>query len=123
MLIFQANAPGQMSFEQVSQMMWKRHQTATLSNSTRNIRFIENHIYACLEGGIHVYTTSLQRVDTIEAADMGDVRDVCSVPSGGFVVAATKGLYQHKDNGVSVNDRLAYQYVVLIAIVLHLFIL
>ena len=41
--------------------------------------------------------------------------DVCSVPYGGFVVAAENGLYQHKGNGESVNDRCAFGYDVLMA--------
>ena len=107
--------PGQMSLEQVTRLKWKRHQEVSFPDSIRNIRLIENHIYACYDGGIHVYTTSLQHVDTIKAGDKSQVCDVCNVPRGGFVVAAANGLYQHKGNGVSVNDRLAYQYVLLIA--------
>ena len=34
---------------------------------------------------------------------MDYVRDVCSVPSGGFVVAAENGLYEQKDKGESVG--------------------
>ena len=91
--------PSEISLEQSSHMEWKRHHSLSVNSPIYNIRCFSDHLYACHGGGIDVYTTSLQRVDTIKAGDIGDVHDICSVPGGRFVVAATNGLFQHKDKG------------------------
>ena len=107
--------PSEISLEQSSHIKWKRHHSFSGKFIVYNIRRINNHLYACHLGGIDVYTISLQHVDTIKASDMGVVYDMCGEPSGGFVVAATNGLFKLKGNGESVNDRIAFDCAVLIA--------
>ena len=102
--------PSEISLEQSSNMKWKRHHSLSVDSPVYSIRHINNHLYACQRDGIDVYTTNLQRVDTIKCGDMGYVRDMCSMPSRGFVVAAGNGLRQYKGKGESVNDRLALQH-------------
>ena len=85
-------------------MKWKRHQTASVSTGVNQIIRTENHLYICHDSGIDVYTASLHFVETIEAGDMGYVRDMCSVPSGGVLVAARNGLYQIISKGKLLID-------------------
>ena len=85
-------------------MKWKHHQTASVSPGVYKILRIENHLYICHDAGIDLYTTSLHFVETIEADEMGYVRDMCCVTGGGFLVAAKNGLYQIISKGELLID-------------------
>ena len=68
--------PSEISLEQSSFMKWTLHQTVSLNLGACHICHINNHLYACQSCRIDLYTTSLHRVETINAGDMGWVRCV-----------------------------------------------
>ena len=87
------------SLEEARNKTWRRQHTTLTPCHVKSIRLIQNHLYACHDHGIYVYTTDLHHVDTINTTD--SVLDVCDMHKVGLIVASTNGLYHHKDNGAS----------------------
>ena len=80
---------------------WVQHVESELSSKPEALRVINQQLWCCCWGdGIVVLDHSdLKQLRAIPAGDMGSVRDVAELCDGGFVIAASKGLFYITLNG------------------------